>query len=134
MNSDLKHKYWELTQRVIQCAYYVHKSIGPGFKESVYQKAMAVEMDYNNVKHDEEMTYNVFHRNILVGGRRVDSLIENCLVVEYKAHKELDDDDLCQGINNVEGSGFELGLLFNFGSRKLQFRRLFNNRLSQKEF
>ena len=133
MFSDLKHKYWDLTQKVIQCAMSVHKSIGPGFKESVYQNAMAVEMDYNNMKHNEETTYQIFHRNVLVGSRRVDSVVGDSLVVEYKARRELDDDDLCQGINNVEASGFEVGLLFNFGSRKLQFRRLFNNRLEQKE-
>ena len=134
MYSDLKRKYWDLTQRVIQCAIYVHKSIGPGFKESVYQNAMAVEMDYNEIKHNEEITYKVFHREVLVGSRRVDSLVEECVVVEYKARKELDDDDLCQGINNVEASGYEVGLLFNFGGRRLQFRRLFNNRLAQKDF
>ena len=133
MISDLKHKHWDLTQKVIQCAMYVHKSIGPGFKESVYQNAMSVEMDHNKMKHNEETTYKIFHRNALVGSRRVDSVVEDCLVVEYKARRELDDDDLCQGINNVEASGFEVGLLFNFGSRKLQFRRLFNNRLKQKE-
>jgi GxxExxY protein len=133
MISELKHKYWDLTQKIIHCAMHVHNSIGPGFKESVYQKAMAVEMDYNNMKHYEEMTYKVFHRNILVGSRRVDSVVENCIVVEYKARRELDDDDLCQGINNIEASGLEVGLLFNFGSRKLQFRRLLNSRLAQKE-
>jgi GxxExxY protein len=133
MFGDLKRKYWDLTQKVIQCAMHVHKCIGPGFKESVYQNAMAVEMDFNDMKHNEEMTYKVFHRNILVGSRRVDSVVEECLVIEYKARRDLDDDDLCQGINNVEASGFEVGLLFNFGCRKLQFRRLFNNRLEQKE-
>jgi len=111
---------------------HVHKSIGPGYRESVYQNAMAVEMDYNNMKHSEETIYKVYHREILVGSRRVDSLVEGCLVLEYKARRELDEDDLCQGINNVEASGFEVGLLFNFGSRKLQFRRLFNNRSEQK--
>jgi len=133
MINDLKRKYWDLTQKIIECAMHVHKSIGPGFRESVYQNAMAVEMDYNNVKHNEETVYKVFHREVLVGSRRVDSVVEGCIVVEYKARKELDDDDLCQGINNVEASGFEVGLLFNFGCRKLQFRRVFNNRLAQNE-
>jgi len=93
VEQDRKHQYWDLTRRVIGCAITVHKMLGPGFKESVYKKAMTLE-----------------------------------LPLEYKARSALDNGDLCQGINNLEASGFEIGLLLNFGGEKPQFRRLYNNR------
>jgi GxxExxY protein len=132
MEEDLKRKYWELTQKIIECAMNVHKSIGPGFKEYIYRNAMAVEMSFNSMDHDEEIVFKVFHRQVLVGSRRADSVVASVIILEYKARRDLDDDDLCQGINNLEASGYEVGLLFNFWSRKLQFRRLFNNRTKRE--
>ena len=127
-----RRKYWDLTQKIIECAMNVHKSIGPGFKEYIYRNAMAVEMSFCEVVYDEEIVFKVFHREVLIGSRRADSVVADVIILEYKARRDLDDDDLCQGINNLEASGYEVGLLFNFGSKKLQFRRLFNNRLKRE--
>lgn len=124
----MKYKYWDLTRRVIGCAINVHNAIGPGFKESVYKKAMTIEMTTCGINSKEEVFYKVFYMNIRVGARRADCLVENVLLLEYKARSALDNSDLCQGKNNLEASGFEIGLLFNFGGPKLQFRRLYNNR------
>ena len=80
MLEDLKNKYWELTQKIIQCAMNVHRSLGPGFSELVYKNAMAVEMSYCGMKHSEEMLYKVYHRQVHVGSRRADSVVEDSIL------------------------------------------------------
>jgi GxxExxY protein len=128
MEGSLRGKHWDLTQKIIECAMNVHNSIGSGFLEQIYQNAMAVEMSFYGMKHEEEIDIPIFHRSVQVGTRRADSIVENLIMLEYKARTELGDQELAQGINYLEASKFEIGLLINFGNKKLQFKRLFNNK------
>ncbi len=128
MEESLRSKHWELTQKIIECAMNVHNSIGPGFREQVYQNAMGIEMSFYGLKHEEEIEFPIFHRSVQVGKRRADSIVENLIILEYKARTEFGDQELAQGINYLEAAKFEIGLLINFGNKKLQFKRLFNNK------
>jgi len=119
-------KYTELTGRIIGCAMEVHKILGSGFQESVYQKAMAIEMQIQGIPFDREFAMPVFYKKRHISTRRVDFLVNKIISTELKAVHTLDDSHLAQAINYLEAFNLEIGLLINFGSRSLQFKRLIN--------
>jgi GxxExxY protein len=121
-------KQGELTHKVIGCAMKVHSSLGNGFQELIYQRSLAIEFDKQNVKFTRELEMSVFYDNIEVGTRRVDFFIENSLMVELKAQIKLEDVHLAQAINYLEAYNIEIGLLINFGSKSLEFKRLYNKK------
>ncbi|WP_041616607.1 GxxExxY protein [Spirosoma linguale] len=118
----------ELTHRVIGCAMEVHRALGNGFQEVIYQRALAVELDLNKITFAREYEMPVFFKDVQVGSRRVDFLVEECLSVELKALNNLDNANLAQGKNYLEAYNLPTGLLINFGTPSLEFNRLFNNR------
>jgi GxxExxY protein len=121
-------KQGELTHKVIGCAMKVHSSLGNGFQELIYQRSLVIEFDKQNVKFTRELEMSVFYDNIEVGTRRVDFFIENSLMVELKAQIKLEDVHLAQAINYLEAYNIEIGLLINFGSKSLEFKRLYNKK------
>ncbi|CAN5270049.1 GxxExxY protein [soil metagenome] len=125
--------YEEITQRVIGCAMRVHSTMGNGFQETVYQRALDIEMVHDNLSFEREKTMNLFYRNKPVGDRRVDFFVEGIVLVELKAVIELQDVHYAQAMNYLEAFEKEIGLLVNFGSRSLQFKRLHNNKLIKKQ-
>ena len=112
-NADLK--YPGLTRRVIGCAMAVHSALGNGFQEVVYQRALGVEMERDGLSFAREFEMPIWYREVQVGTRRVDFLVEERVVVELKAIGKLEDVHLAQGINYLEAFGLEVGLLLNFG-------------------
>ena len=126
-NLDLK--YPDLTRRIIGCAMAVHSALGNGFQEVVYQRAMAVEMESAGLSFAREHEMPIWYREVQVGTRRVDFFVEEVVVVELKAVSALDDSHLAQSINYLEVFGLEVGLMVNFGSKRLEFRRLANARV-----
>ncbi|OIN58158.1 GxxExxY protein [Arsenicibacter rosenii] len=125
---DHQYKHSELTGRIIGCAMEVHKQIGNGFQEVIYQRALSIELDLAGIEHKREFVMPVYYRQQLIGKRRVDFLIEDILAVELKAVIQLEDVHLAQAINYLEAYNLEIGLLINFGSRSLQFKRVSNNK------
>ncbi len=123
---NVELKYPELTGRVIGCAMAVHSALGNGFQEVVYQRALGVEMELAGLSFAREFEMPIWYRDVQVGTRRVDFLVEERIVVELKAVSGLDDSHLAQGINYLEAFGLEVGLLLNFGGTKLEFRRVVN--------
>lgn len=121
-------KYQELTHRIIGCAMKVHSKLGNGFQEVIYQRAMAYEMDLQKIQYAREVEMEVFYRDVIIGSRRVDFLIENTISVELKAIIELKDVHLSQAMNYLEAYNLEIGLLINFGAQSLQFKRIHNNK------
>jgi GxxExxY protein len=119
----------ELTEKVIGCAMTVHSTLGNGYPEKIYQKALAIELRYNNVQFVEEKEMDVYYRNEKIGKRRVDFLIENNITLEIKAVSVLEDSHLNQAINYLEALNLPIGLLINFGSKSLTFKRVHNNKL-----
>lgn len=114
----------ELTGKIIGCAMEVHRVIGNGFQEVIYQRALAIEFRSQGISFVREYSMDVFYKGTHIGTRRVDFFVEGKVMLEMKAVIQLEDVHLAQAINYLEASGIEVGLLINFGSRSLQFKRV----------
>ena len=114
----------ELTGKIIGCAMEVHRQMGNGFQEVVYQRALSIELNLQKLNHIREMEMPLTYKGEHVGTRRVDFFVEDKILLEIKAVKELEDVHLAQGINYLEAYGMEIGLLVNFGNTSLQFKRV----------
>jgi GxxExxY protein len=125
---DEKYKYSELTSKIIGCAIEVHKILGNGFQEVIYQRALSIEMKLQGIEHQREIEMNIHYKNEKIGTRRVDFLVENLISVEIKAVIQLEDVHLAQAINYLEAYNLEVGLLINFGSKSLDFKRVMNKK------
>ena len=123
-------KYEELTKRIIGCAMKVHSTLGNGFQEVIYQRALEIEMNLEGLKFEREKEMPVMYREYEIGTRRVDFFVEGKIMVELKALIQLEDVHLAQGKNYLEAYNMEVGLLINFGAKSLEFKRLYN-RLNQ---
>ena len=109
----------------------VHKILGNGFQEVIYQRALAKEMNLRGILFAREFEMPIFYKEEQIGTRRVDFLIENVVSVEIKALTKLEDVHLAQAINYLEAYNLEIGLLINFGAKSLEFRRLINPKFNQ---
>ncbi len=126
-----QYKYSELTSKIIGCAITVHKTLGNGFQEVIYQRALEIEMRLANISCTREHEMPIFYRDELIGKRRVDFLVEAIISVELKAITKLEDVHLAQAINYLEAYNLEIGLLINFGEGSLNFKRLTNKEYKQ---
>ena len=123
-------KYKELTEKIIGCAMRVHNTLGNGFQEIIYQRCLAIEMEQAGLGFARELEMTIYYNGIDVGARRVDFLVEECIMVELKALINLEDVHLAQAMNYVEAYRSEVGLLINFGAKSLQFKRVHNNKVT----
>lgn len=135
-NSSNEHKfilvkYQDITRKIIGCAMEVHKFMGNGFQEVVYQRALAIEMEIQGLGFSREYEMPLKYKGYDVGTRRVDFFVENSIMVEIKAIIELEDVHLAQAMNYVEAYNLEVGLLINFGAKSLQFKRVYNNKIGE---
>ena len=121
-------KYQELTEKIIGCAMKVHSTLGNGFQEVIYQRALAIEFTDNNLSFSREHEMEIHYKGHHIGNRRVDFFVEDKIMVEIKAVIRLEDVHLAQAMNYVEAYGLEIGLLINFGSKSLEFKRVHNNK------
>lgn len=121
--------YEELTKKIIGCAMEVHKRLGNGFQEVIYQRALKIEMHLAGLEFVREMEMPVFYRDIEIGTRRVDFFVEGKIMVELKALVYLEDVHLAQAMNYLEAYKMEIGLLINFGAKSLEFKRVHNNKI-----
>lgn len=127
-----KYKYSDLTSKIIGCSMEVHKELGNGFQEVIYQRALEIEFRNNNISFSREHEMPVYYKEQQIGLRRVDFLVEGIVSVELKAIIELQDVHLAQAINYLEAYDLEVGLLINFGAKSLQFKRLSNQSFKQQ--
>lgn len=118
----------ELTHAIIGAALEVHKYMGNGFQEVVYQRALAIEMQLRNIAFEREKEMPLEYKGYDVGMRRVDFFVEEKIMVEIKAVINLEDVHLAQAMNYVEAYNLHIGLLINFGSKSMQFKRVHNNK------
>lgn len=130
--SSTTYKYEDLTRRIIGCSMEVHKIIGNGFQEVIYQRCLAIELTYQGLEFVREQEMPIFYKNFEVGLRRVDFFIENKVLVELKAVISLEDVHLAQALNYLEAFNLEVGLLINFGAKSLEFKRLLNRKYKPK--
>lgn len=125
-------KHEDVTRRIIASAMKVHSTLGNGFQEVIYQRAMELEMPFENLFFKREMEMPVHYRDEIIGTRRVDFFVEEIVMVELKAIIKLEDVHLAQAMNYLEAYNMEIGLLINFGSKSLEFKRVHNNKLILK--
>jgi len=123
-----QYKYSELTSKIIKCALNVHQILGNGFQETIYQRALALEMQLLDIHFCREYEMPIFYRNEMIGTRRVDFLVEYVISVELKAITKLESTHFAQAINYLEAYNLEIGLLINFGENSLNFKRLTNKK------
>jgi len=123
-----QYKYSELTAKIIGCAMFVHKILGNGFQELIYQRALEIEMRLATIAFTREHEMPIYFRDEAIGTRRVDFLVEGIISVELKAITKLEDVHLAQAINYLEAYNLEIGLLINFGETSLSFKRLTNKK------
>lgn len=124
-------KYSEITEKIIGCAMKVHRELGSGFQEYIYQRALEIELKKATVKFIREYEMPIYYQGEKIGMRIIDFFIDDKIMTELKAVTDLDDVHLIQGLNYLEASGLEVGLLINFGTKSLQFKRLHNRKLIQ---
>jgi len=124
--NNKKMKYEELTHRIIGCAMKVHSVLGNGFQEVIYQRALAIEMEKQGLGYQREMEMTIYYDGIDIGTRRVDFFVEDFVMVELKAVIKLDDGHLNQAMNYCQAYKLPIGLLINFGSKSLEFKRVYN--------
>ncbi len=127
-----EYKYSELTSKIIGCAMSVHRALGNGFQEVIYQRALEIEMTDNGISFKREQEMPIYFKNQIIGTRRVDFLVQEIVSVELKAIIKLEDVHFAQAINYLEAYDLEVGLLINFGAKSLEFKRLLNSKFKQK--
>ena len=119
-------KYQDITEKIIGAAFEVHKFLGNGFQEVIYQRALAYEMYKSNLEFAREIEQDIFYKDLEepIGTRRADFVVEQKVLVELKALKAIEDVHLAQVLNYLRAYKLEVALLLNFGSKSLTFKRL----------
>ena len=116
----------DLTYRIIGAAMAVHNALGPGYKEEVYERALAAELETHEIGVRTQHRVDVYHQDVPVALFFLDLFVEDTVVVEIKAlSHQLTDDELAQVINYLKATQAAVALLFNFGRRSLEYRRVF---------
>ena len=128
-------KYEAITHKIIGCAMKVHSTLGNGFQEVIYQRALAIEMQKHELGFKREMEMPVFYEGIDIGTRRVDFFVEEFIMVELKAIIKLEEVHLAQAMNYCQAYNLPIALLINFGAKSLEFKRVYNvNHPDNKEY
>ena len=112
-----------LIKNVMDCAGRIRRCLGPGYLESVYKNAMIVELKKCGLSYEIEKPINVFYDDVLVGDFKADIVVEEMLILELKAVQTLHMAHEIQLVNYLTATGIDDGLLINFGSEELQFKR-----------
>ena len=120
--------YSEITGPVIGAAMEVHKILGPGFLESVYEEAFAIELDLRNISYKRQHPIDIFYKEKLAKQFVCDFIIEDVVVVELKDLSQLGDIEKAQILNHLKATKLPVGLLLNFGTRSLEYKRFVNTK------
>ena len=126
---DSRYPLSALTGRIISAAQEVHRVLGPGFEEVIYQRALAKELPAHSLDHSREVWIDVLYKGEKVGRKRVDFVIgdgSGDVMLEIKAKAGLEDLDVVQALSYLKASGYKVGLLINFGAQRLEIKRLAN--------
>ena len=116
----------EITYKIIGCAMKVHNTLGNGFQEVIYQRCLAIEFGIAGLSYEREKDQVIYYHGVDVGTRRADFIVEGNVLVELKALINLEDVHLAQAKNYVVAYDISIGLLINFGSISLQYKKIFN--------
>ena len=124
----MDYKFGDITEKIIGASFRVHNTLRKGFQEIIYQRALELEMKAMNLDFAREFDMPIYYMDQQIGTRRVDFLVEGRISVELKAIIKLEDVHLAQAMNYLEAYNLEIGLLINFGSKRLEFHRLTNKK------
>ena len=114
----------ENTEQIIGAAIEVHKALGPGFLESIYQKALEIELKNRGLSVETEKEIKIYFKHALVGIHRLDLLVNRQVIVELKAIKEFEDSHTAQVLSYLKATGLNVGLLFNFAKSTVKIKRV----------
>lgn len=120
--TEILHK--ELTYKIVGCAMEVHSVLGFGFLEKVYENALMVELRNANIPAVQQQAVKVQYKGEIVGDYIADIVVDNKIILELKSARAICDEHVAQMLNYLKATGFELGLLINFGEHKLEYKRL----------
>jgi len=123
-----EYKYGDITEKIIGACLRIHNTLGNGFPEVIYQRALALELSAIGLSFQREYDMVIYYMNQKIGSRRVDFLVENKISVELKALLTLENGHLAQAMNYLEVYNLEIGMLINFGGTKLAFHRFTNKK------
>jgi len=123
MNAD-ERRLDEITKRVIGCAYADSNTLGAGFVEKVYERAMVVELRANGLAIAQQHVMSVNYKGVVVGDYVADLVVANEMIVEIKAVKALDEVHAAQCMNYLKATGLRIALLLNFGKPRIELRRI----------
>jgi GxxExxY protein len=118
--------YGDLTNKIIELAIKVHKKLGPGFVERIYEKALSHEMNKFGIKHEKQKLIRIIYDEILLGDQRVDMIIEDKIIIELKAVSELNSIHQAQMLSYLKSSNKRVGLILNFAKPRLEIKRIMN--------
>ncbi len=120
----------DITYKINGCVMKVHNTLGNGFQEVIYQRCLAIELERAGLNFVREQDHPIFYDEIVVGSRRADFVVEDTVIVELKALINLENVHLAQAKNYVVAYDKPIGLLINFGAQSLQFKKVFNSKIS----
>jgi GxxExxY protein len=118
----------EITERIIAAAQQVHRTLGPGFEEVIYQRALALEFPRQGLDFSREVWIDVHYHDRVIGRKRVDFVVVEGVMVEIKARAQIEDVDVIQTLSYLKASEYAVGLLLNFGAKKLEIKRLIHTK------
>jgi len=118
--------FQELSSRIINAAIKVHKTLGPGFLETIYERALCIELEKQGIAFESQKEVEISYEGVAVGTHRIDLIVEDKVIVELKAHKELEDIHFAQVRSYLKATGLRLGLVLNFGKATLKIKRVVN--------
>jgi GxxExxY protein len=116
----------ELSYKIVQACYEVHNVLGPGYSEKIYEEAMDRELTCQGVSVDRQRIVAVMYKGEKIGEYRLDSVADEKVLLEFKAVSELNSIFESQVLSYLKASGLKLGLLINFGGKKVEVRRIVN--------
>lgn len=117
----------QLTDRIIACAIEVHRELGPGFLEALYEEAFCAELDRQGLKYRRQLPVPIRYKNLPIGTHRLDVVVDEKIVVELKAIKAIEDVHLAVMISYLRASRIPIGLIVNFAATKVRVRRLWRD-------
>jgi GxxExxY protein len=124
MGIDNKYIHSELTNKIIGLAIKVHKTLGPGFAEKLYEKALIHELLKHKIEYVTQKEIKIRYDGISLGSQRIDLLIENKVIVEIKVVSEINEVNIAQVVSYLKATSIKLGLLLNFAKNKLEIKRV----------
>ena len=123
-------KFADLTEKIRDCAYCVYRELGSGFLEKVYENALGVELETRKIQYEQQRAITVSYRGRIIRDYVADLIIENKVIVELKAARAVEEIHFAQLFNYLKATGYEVGLLINFGSQFTFKRRIYSRKKS----